>query len=186
MIHVVLDINGVLINRIWRKSDKPLNEYDNVIPMKCKAGCMHIFIRPGAIDSLRDIADKGCTLVFWSSMTREYMMPIVDLLIDKAGLKEKWFPRVLCQTDCQAIPHPDPEIKYKPLFLKDEKRIYERYPNTDGVMFIDAGPLKMRLNEDSEIIIVPSWDMKNDPGMCDKVLGTVITNDLKDKINNII
>jgi hypothetical protein len=183
MFHVVLDINGVLIQRDWSRSSKPINERDNVIPMEAKRGYMHVFIRPGAIELIHAIINSGGTLVFWSSMTREYMMPIVYLLVDKAGIKESWYPRILTQAECQAVPHPDITIKFKPLFLKDEKRIYERFPNTDGVIFIDDNPCKMRLNEDSELIIVKEWEDPND--IEDKELFNVISDELKLKINNL-
>lgn len=183
MFHVVLDINGVLIQRVWRKSANPINERDNVIPMKRKSGYMHVFIRPGAIELIHEIINCGGILVFWSSMTREYMMPIVDLLVDKAGIRESWFPRILTQAECQAVPHPDLTIRYKPLFLKDEKRIYERFPNTDGVIFIDDNPCKMRLNEDSELIVVKDWESPDD--MNDKELFKITSVDLKCKINNL-
>lgn len=173
MLHIVVDINGVLISRVWSKSGKPYNDNDNVIPMETKNGYMHVFLRPGAIELLNAIHSSGHAVVFWSSMTTEYMMPIVDLIVGKTALNNKYI-RILSQVDCVAVRHPDPKITYKPLFLKDVERIYERYPNTDGVVFIDDEPLKMRCNGDSEVIIVKPW--KNYKDTDDKELFNLIPN----------
>lgn len=164
MFHVVIDINGVLIKRVWSKSSgntKPKDEHCHVIPMPSKSGCMYIYIRPGALELLRSIYyNKNYALVFWSSMTTEYMDPIVDLLVTTAGLDGSRHVRRLSQIDCTKLKHPT--VNYKPLFVKDEKRIYERYPNTDGAIFIDDSPDKMCMNEDSKIIIVKPWDGNHD------------------------
>ena len=180
MLHIVLDINGVLINRQWRKSETPINDDDHVIPMYCKVGCMHIFIRPGAIELLQAIANSGHVLIFWSSMTKEYMDPIVDLLVKLSGIERY---RTMSQVDCAAVTHPDPNITYKPLFIKDVERIYERHPNTDGVVFIDDGPLKMQRNGDCEIIIVPSWD--DHTNKADRVLIDLVPT-LPTHYNNVL
>ena len=154
MLHIVLDINGVLINRQWKRSDKGINDDDHVIPMPYKKGSMHVFIRPGATELLKAIASSGHVLIFWSSMTKEYMEPIVELLVKLSGIERY---RTMSQIDCMITTHPDPKVTHKPLFLKDVQRVYERCPNTDGVVFIDDGPLKMQMNDDCEVVIVPTW-----------------------------
>ena len=125
MLHVVLDINGVLINRKWGKCETPFNDDDHVISTPCKLGCMHVFIRPGAIELLQSVAESGHVLIFWSSMTKKYMDPIVDLLVKLSGIKKY---RTMSQVDCMSLNHPDPKITFKPLFVKDVQRIYERHP----------------------------------------------------------
>lgn len=153
VVQLVLDVNGVLIKRKWNRSAKKKPDEDAVLPLHNK-GFQHIKIRPFALDLLRAIdAIPGVTLIFWSSMTSEYMMPIVDLLSNESGVSNF---SVMTQVDCTNLPHP--EVTFKPLFAKDVARVYERYPDSDGVIFIDDSMQKMLYNEGETIRIVPEWN----------------------------
>jgi hypothetical protein len=155
-IQIVLDVNGVLVKRKWTGGEKQLSPDDNVIPMPTKRGCQHIRIRPHAVELIKAITETpDVILIFWSSMTREYMAPIVDLLLLKAGV-DAGDVCIMTQEDCTSSPHP--EVSYKPLFSKDVTKVYKRFPNSDGVVFIDDSMLKMGYNKDEVVRIVSEWD----------------------------
>lgn len=157
MICVVVDLNGVLIHRRWVRGDKQRGSPDRIfIPMKGKGGGMYVAVRPYAIALLeRILAREDMRLVFWSSMTLEYMMPIVTLLQTKLRAPADAFD-VLSQEDCTMEPHP--KVTYKPLFLKDVQKVLALHPNVEDVIFIDDSEEKMRVNEGAQIIIVKEWD----------------------------
>lgn len=160
MFCVVVDINGVLVKRIWSRSKKQSNERDNVLPMESKNGAQHVYIRPYALTLLEHLLKNDeVELVLWSSMTEEYMRPIVDLLLTHVGYTGEKVVKTLNQSDCTPLPHPT--HKYKPLFAKDVKKIYELLPNIDGVIFIDDSSDKMIFNEDETIIIAKPWEDHN-------------------------
>lgn len=174
MICFVIDVNGVLIKRIWSKSTKQSNEYDNVIPMPGKNGAQHVYVRPHALSLIKAIADKpNVRLVFWSSMTLEYMLPIVDMLTTKAGVVPEKYT-AMSQMDCMVEKHP--VHSYKPLFVKNVERIYERFPNSEGTVFVDDSVDKMKYNEDEVIVIVKPWSDHKD--LSDSTLKTEIIDDL--------
>ena len=153
VVQLVLDVNGVLVKRKWTRSSKTSDVNVHVLPLHNK-GFQHVKIRPFAIQLLRCIdVIPGVMLIFWSSMTGEYMQPIVDMLTTLAGITKF---TVMTQADCTVSNHP--YSTHKPLFSKDVARIFERYPNSDGTIFIDDSMIKMGYNEDEVIRIVPEWD----------------------------
>jgi len=97
------------------------------------------------------------------------MGPIVDLLLLKAGV-DPGGVCIMTQEDCTSSPHP--EVSYKPLFSKDVTKVYKRFPNSDGVVFIDDSILKMGYNGDEVVRIVSEWDGAGDD---DTLLGIVET-----------
>jgi hypothetical protein len=169
---VVVDINGVLIHRKWNKSFVPMNDKDHVTPVANKNGAMHVFIRPHAIQFLNAIHEMpGTTLVLWSSMTLEYMKPIVDLLMSYCPPGFRY--SMLSQMDCTAVQHP--KIHSRSMFMKDVNRIYERFPSANGVVFVDDTAEKMVFpgNFDEQLCIIKTWGGVDSD---DVVLRDLITN----------
>lgn len=154
VVHLILDVNGVLVKRKWTTSAKAISEDDNVLPLVNKKGFQHVMIRPFAVELLRAISSApGVQLVFWSSMTPEYMDPIIDLLTGLAGVTDY---ATLSQNECTVGDHPT--SSYKKLFSKDVARIYDRFQNSEGTIFVDDSMLKMGYNEGEVICIVSEWD----------------------------
>jgi hypothetical protein len=156
VVHVALDVNGVLVQRKWSGATRSAKRSadDHVLDMHPKKGWQHVLIRPFALDLLRVIeSTPGAELVFWSSMTHDYMQPIVNLLTRLSGITEF---AVMTQADCTPTQHP--EVRGKPLFCKDAAQIYARYPESEGVVFIDDSALKMRYNAKEVVCILGTWD----------------------------
>lgn len=169
MIYFVIDINGVLVKRKWSKSLKQSNENDNVIAMPGKNGAQHVFIRPYALELLKIISEKkNVNLIFWSSMTLEYMMPIVNILTK--DIVENF--SVMSQIDCTAEQHP--EHSYKPLFVKDVSKIYDRFVDVEKVVFLDDSLEKMKYNKNETIVIVKEWDNQQE----DKILKSEVIDNI--------
>lgn len=156
---IVLDINGVLIERVWHFDHASVDKIDkdvHVIPMVLKKGSMHIKIRPFALDLIRSIQRMDSVdLVLWSSMTKVYMYPIVDLLVSLAGIANCDLT-VMSQISCTMSDHPT-KVGRK-LFSKDIKKVQELFPDGSGVLFIDDSLLKMQYNATGSFKIVKPWD----------------------------
>ena len=181
---VILDLNGFLIDREYKKPTK-----DEIIPTGAeRVGKFLVWKRSGGNNFLRVIL-KNFDVAVWSSVTKTNIRPLTEHVFrdfPDTNLKFMW-----CQDKCQSVKHPFSERK--PLFLKNLSTVWDEFSMYDetNTFIIDDSELKMRNNPKRCIIKVPEWtrdDKRSDVDVLRRIIcnltNYIVSSDILSKDTN--
>ena len=160
---LILDVNGLLLHRIYRKS--------NLMPDAGKMiGEFTIFLRPEAKEFVAWCRQRFNVVIWGTAMLRN-IYPLLELLeVAAPGLL------VLGQEDClrTGLEHPDcpgKEILLKPLgVVKEKLREHGQLADADRFILVDDAPYKSAANASDTCISPPAWSAVEPGAFEDKTL----------------
>ena len=137
---LVLDVNGLLVAR-YKKSDKgkpPPNVEHGVVTKT------HIYKRPFC-DAFLQFCFENFHVGIWSSMVESNVHKVLEYIYRSSRRKHQ-FAFVMHQRDCTNTGFSNPEKHQQPLFLKDLRNVWARFPsgefNEKNTLLIDDTPYK--------------------------------------------
>ena len=151
---IMLDLNGILIDRKYGKELKANN--------KCsKVGNFLVWKRP-FLDEFIDFLFEHYDVAIWSSVKLWNIQQLVAFIF---GDKERKLKLIWSQDQCEAVENPNINSK-KPLFLKNLSYLWEMFPQYDqtNTLLIDDSDDKSKNNDPQNHYNPGTWthDMKDE------------------------
>lgn len=137
---VILDLNGVLIDREFGKDLEPEES------VSYKVGNFLVWKRPG-LDAFLTWLFYYCDVAVWSSVSQFNLDQLVRFVFDNPSYHFKELKFIWGQEMCDSEPHPDPAMaKKKPLFVKNLAKVWSQFPQYDSknTIIIDDTKEKVR------------------------------------------
>ncbi len=147
---VVLDLNGLLVHRVWKEE----TEY-----------------RPGYVEFLNWLHEIVHSITIWSAAQTKKVDYMVKHLIWNTRL-ERGKIHVMSQEACTVSSAKRQSNPHKPYFLKDVQKVARQsgLGSTDYILLIDDSPEKNLLNSEFQAIHPSTWS----GDVQDKFLNTVL------------
>jgi 5'(3')-deoxyribonucleotidase len=157
---VVLDLNGVLVDKRWNVKEKKSGGKDFKLEVN---------VRPGAQKFIENLS-KNHTVCIWSSAMKHTIQKILNKVFDSDESINKAVSFILTQKSCTAIDgiskkefltdeeYEKYEKKGVPLFMKEISEIHKKFPNKfSKILFVDNSAEKLLKNPKDSYHIVETW-----------------------------
>lgn len=159
---VILDLNGVLIDRQYGKGLAPEEG------ISWKVGSFLVYVRPGLNDFLTWLFENYDVAV-WSSVKKFNVDQLVKFIFDDEPYRFSKLKFVWHQDMTDQEENPDPALRnVKPLFIKDLRKVWDAFPEYDhtNTILVDDTKEKVRAtglpgNAKLGHILAPTWTHKN-------------------------
>lgn len=163
---VILDLNGFLVFREYKKLRTEEELMDEVLPDGVTRLKNHLVRRRPGISAFLEFVFANFEVAVWSSVSRYN----IDSLV--RHVMPDYFERlafVWCQDQCERIEQPDSP---KPLFLKNLVKVWQEQPEYNGrpTLMIDDDSAKMKNNPESLYLVVKKWKGEDSNMCCDRAL----------------
>jgi hypothetical protein len=153
---LILDLNGVLIDRILAKEFIRPIDWGDEIPMELRPKHVGGFLcwKRKNLKSFLKYIFKNFTVAVWSSAKLHNTKKLVEFVF---GSLENKLLFIWGQDRCGKEPHPTSKVK--PLFLKNLVDVWKEFPeySLDNTLLIDDSILKNKNNPVETYFISPKW-----------------------------
>lgn len=158
---VVLDLNGLLIFRVFNRDKDKFTSY---LETSVQVNGFYVWKRPHA-DAFLDWLLDHFSVGIWSSARQHN----VDALIEWAFGPERRKRLAFEWDQSRCLQEEHPIHKHKPLFLKPLSSVWKEFIqwNESNTLLVDDSPLKAKCNPPHLLFSPPEWTIEDDTGKDD-------------------